>query len=216
MSGPARIALLGAESTGKTTLALALVRSLRDAGLRAVLVPEVLREFCAREGRLPQPEDQRGIAQEQARRVLSVTDADLVIADTTPLMTAVYSDRLFADTSLYPFALEHQRVYAATLLAGLDLPWMADGLQRDGPHEQGPVDALVRAALVRGGIGWRMVYGTGEARLGSALQALGPLAGAAVPMLSAPATADWLCLNCDDAACEHRLFTRLKGRLPKG
>jgi hypothetical protein len=31
------------------------------------------------------------------------------VADTTPLMTAIYSDMLFDDTSLYPFALEHQR-----------------------------------------------------------------------------------------------------------
>ncbi len=81
MSVPARIALLGAESTGKTTLARALASRLQDAGLRVVLVPEVLREFCDREGRLPGPEDQRGIAEEQARRVLDVADADIVIAD---------------------------------------------------------------------------------------------------------------------------------------
>jgi hypothetical protein len=31
------------------------------------------------------------------------------VADTTPLMIAIYSDMLFDDKSLYDFALQHQR-----------------------------------------------------------------------------------------------------------
>jgi nicotinamide riboside kinase len=86
----------------------------------------------------------RPLPQEQARRVLTALDADVVIADTTPLMTAVYSHLLFDDESLYDFALAHQRIYDATLVTGLDLPWVADGLQRDGPKVREPVDALLR------------------------------------------------------------------------
>lgn len=49
-----------------------------------------------------------------------------MVADTTALMTAVYSDQVFGDVSLYRDALlEHTR-YRLTLLTGLDLPWMAD------------------------------------------------------------------------------------------
>jgi len=207
---PVAIAVLGAESTGKTTLAAALAHRLRAAGRQVVAVPEVLREWCDRQGRVPRQDEQRAIAEEQARRVLAVQDADIVVADTTPLMTAVYSDKLFGDTSLYGFALEHQRIYASTLLTGLDLPWVADGLQRDGPQVRAPVDAMVRSALGRGGIGWRVVYGSGDARLASALSALGPLAAGAAPRLPPTATANWRCLNCDDSACEHRLFSSLK------
>jgi len=209
-STPTRIALLGAESTGKSTLAASLADSLRTAGLSVALVPEFLREWCHERGRVPLPHEQLGIAEEQARRVMETRDVDIVIADTTPVMTAVYSDKLFGDRSLYPFALEHQRVYAATLLTGLDLPWVADGLQRDGPQVRGPVDAMVRAALVAGGIGWRVVYGGGEARLAAALSALGTLAAGAAPPLPATTTADWVCVNCDNAACERRLFSRLR------
>jgi len=207
---PVAIALLGAESTGKTTLADALARALRDVGKRVVLVPEYLREWCHRAGRVPHADEQLHIAQEQARRVDAVHDADIVIADTTPLLTAVYSDRLFGDRSLYPFALEHQSRYAATLLTGLDLPWVADGLQRDGPHLRSTIDAGVRTALSDAGLGWRVVYGSGDNRLASALSALGPLSYGAAPPLPKTATARWQCLNCDDAECEHRLFSRLK------
>ncbi|MCZ2496263.1 AAA family ATPase [Xylophilus sp. Kf1] len=210
---PLAIALLGAESTGKTTLAQALAQALRNSGQQVTLVPEYLREWCDRERRVPRAEEQMPIAAEQARRVdaaLRMTDVDIVIADTTPVVTAVYSDALFGDVSLYPFALQHQRLYAATLLAGLDLPWVADGWQRDGPHLRATIDAGVRTALANNGIGWRVVYGSGEARVMSALSALGPLAFGAAPPLPRPATGQWQCLNCDDAECEHRLFSRLK------
>ncbi len=64
-------------------------------------------------------------------------------------MIAVYSDLVFADAGLYASALAAQRRYDLTLVTALDLPWRADGLQRDGAHVRAPVDALLRAALAR-------------------------------------------------------------------
>ena len=203
------IAVLGAESTGKSELAAALVARLNRRGVAAGLVTEYLREWCEREGRVPRPDEQSAIAAEQTRRIAEAAGRGVVVADTTAVMTAVYSDMLFGDPSLYAQALSAQRGYAITLLMALDLPWVADGLQRDGVHVRAPVDAMVRAALGEGGIAWRVVYGSGEERLASALSALGPLAGGAAPRLPASATAAWNCLNCDEAACEHRLFTSL-------
>lgn len=210
------IALLGAESTGKTRLAGKLAARLDMQGRTAVVVPEVLREWCEREQRTPRPEEQLPIAQEQERRVgLAAATADIVIADTTALMVAIYSAMLFEDGSLYPFALASQRGYDATLLTGLDLPWVADGLQRDGPHVREPVDALVRAALARAGVPYRVIYGQGEERLENALGALesivpGGLGGFASARAASRA-GSWSgsCEKCGDAQCEHRLFTGL-------
>ncbi len=211
-----KIALLGAESTGKTTLSLQMARHLGDRGHRVAVVGEVLREWCAREGRTPRPEEQLPIAQEQERRVdEAAAGADIVITDTTALMVAVYSAMLFKDGSLGQFAQERQRSYDLTLLTGLDIEWVADGLQRDGPHVRGPVDAQVRELLMQAGVGWRMVYGQGEDRVRSALDAVAAVAPWA---WSAPAseqdTERWArlqstCEKCGDARCEHRLFTRL-------
>jgi nicotinamide riboside kinase len=220
---PLRIAVLGAESTGKTTVARALAEELHTAESPVVVVHEVLREWCNREGRTPRAEEQRGIAQEQARRAETAWASTGVVADTTPLMTAVYSELLFGDRSLYGFALAHQRHYHLTLLTGLDVAWVADGLQRDGPHVREPVDAMVRAALARAGIAFHTVYGQGDARLGHAISvienAMNSIAksqdntGTKGQSDSRKAAAwSWPCDKCSDPACEHRLFTDLLGR----
>jgi nicotinamide riboside kinase len=196
-----KIALLGAESTGKTQLALALAGHWRAQGQSAIVVTEVLREWCDREGRTPRPHEQEGIAREQARRVDEASASDWLIADTTPLMIAIYSDMLFGDGALHEFAFEHQRRYDLTLVTGLDLPWVADGHQRDGPHVREPVDARVRAALQRAGVPFRVVYGTGPDRLANALAAI----AAGRPQ---PGTEwRWACDKCSDPDCEHRLFS---------
>jgi nicotinamide riboside kinase len=167
------VALLGAESTGKTTLAAAIGAALAARGRCIVIVDEALREFCVEHGRTPRQEEQPGIAREQARRIdTAASDAEIVVADTTALMIAVYSDLVFADTSLYAFAEAEHAGIDVTLLTALDLPWQGDGLQRDGAHVQGPVDALVRAALQRAGAPFDQVSGSGPARLASALESI--------------------------------------------
>jgi nicotinamide riboside kinase len=175
--GGMKIALLGAESTGKTQLAAELAAHLRSQGKSVAVVPEFLREWCEREGRTPRPEEQMAIAQEQERRVdAAARTSQVVIADTTALMVAIYSAMLFEDGALYGFALERQRGYDLNLLTGLDLPWVADGLQRDGAHVREPVDALVREALARAGVNFRVIYGSGAERLANALAAIDALA----------------------------------------
>ena len=79
-------------------------------------------------------------------------------------MIAVYSELVFADTSLYASALAAHRRAQLTLVTALDLPWRADGLQRDGPHVRAPVDALIRASLAGAGIACTTIEGVGRAR----------------------------------------------------
>ncbi len=219
---PRRIALLGAESTGKTQLAQALGERLRARGQRVQVIPEVLREWCARQGCTPHADEQVAIAEEQARRVLTPQDVDVVIADTTPIMTAIYSHLLFCDESLYDFALAHQRLYDTTLVTGLDLPWVADGLQRDGPKVREPVDALLRTALARAGVSWQVIYGQQERRLENALKALDSIAVNDHSTLGSGQKhhenrlGSGFCATCGDAACEHRLFTALLGATGAG
>lgn len=167
------VALLGAESTGKTTLAQALGHALATGGRRVAVVPEYLREFCVANGRVPRPHEQRAVADEQTRRIVAARrDADLVVADTTAVMVAVYSDLLFGDTGLYAAALDAQRAMALTLVTLNDVPWQPDGLMRDGPHVREPVLARVRAALARGGIASVELGGSGAQRLDAARAAI--------------------------------------------
>ena len=109
-----KIAILGAESTGKTTLAQALVAALNGCRGRADWVPETLREWCQQRGRTPHRHEQHAIALAQASRVATAATVSWLLVDTTPLMTAVYSDLLFHDVSLYPFALAHHACFDLT------------------------------------------------------------------------------------------------------
>lgn len=200
------IAIVGAESTGKTTLAGELARELTHDRLRVARVDEYLREFCAREGRTPRIEEQAAIAREQARRIAAAAAShDVVVADTTALMIAVYSEHVFGDRSLYTHAQAEQQGYAHTLLTATDLPWQPDGLQRDGPHVREPVTALVRSALARAAVPYSVVSGSGEGRLRAALAAIGHR-----PSEESLATSrrwQWVCERCGDADCERHLLS---------
>ena len=204
------IALLGAESTGKTTLARELADALRAEGHDVGLVAEYLREFCERNGRTPQVHEQAGIAAEQTRRIAEAAQGhDIVIADTTALMIAVYSEHVFGDRSLYPLAEDTQHGYALTLLTALDLPWLPDGLQRDGPQVREPVTAQVRASLSRAGVAYSVVSGSGAARLASAPAAVRHALHSSVDFEdAAPIRWQWTCERCGDVDCERHLLPR--------
>jgi len=167
-----KIAILGSESTGKSHLAKALATVLAEGAARVVSIPEALREWCDRQGRTPRAHEQQAIATEQARRIDAVPAVDFLIADTAPLMTAVYSDLLFNDASLYETAIKQQQSFDLTLVMGLDLPWVADGIQRDGPEARVCVDTRLREVLHRHALGYSVVSGSGEARTQCALQAI--------------------------------------------
>jgi len=224
---PIRIALLGAESTGKTSLSLAMSQALSAHGQKVLTVTEKLREWCNQHGRTPQAHEQAHIAASQCEAIFSITEG-WVIADTTALMTAVYSDYIFQDKSLYDFALEHQSQFDATLLMGLDVAWVADGLQRDGQHVREPVDNLLRQAMSQANIDFKVVYGQGQARVNAAMMALqDSLPPELKSLLASLALSDtqlqrennqfglnqgrtvWRCDLCSDADCEHKLFSDL-------
>lgn len=210
------ITLLGGESSGKTALAQALHQHLnQQLQIHTALVPEQLRFWCERMGRAPRAEEQAARAAEQSRCIEEATQqagVELVIADTSALVIAAYSELYFQDTSLYAAARAAQQRYDLTLLMGLDLPWVPDGLFRDSPAVREATDALLRRELRTAGVTFQPVYGLGEARLRQALQAI-------ATRLGRPLVADdpvlrqgrgrWVCDSCSDPDCEHRLFSQL-------
>jgi len=207
MAQPLTVAVLGAECTGKSSLVTALQTHWQARGAIVRVIPEVLRQWCDQQGRTPLAQEQSAIAQAQADLAEQAEGGDFLIADTSPLMTAIYSDVLFQDPSLYPFALKHHRLYHHTLVTGLDLPWQADGIQRDGLAMRERIDARLRDVLRHEGIGFSMVYGLGAQRLAGALAVLEP---GASTLPQARSSWRWLCDKCSDADCEHRLFSDLQ------
>lgn len=207
--GMKKIAVLGAESTGKSTLVQDLTLTLQAIGTPCIAISEFLREWCDKYQRTPRPEEQAQIAQEQTLRI-GAAQGLAVVADTTALMTALYSDLLFQDPSLYPDALDELRNFTHVLVTGLDLPWVADGHQRDSPAGQQAFHQRLQSVLQEHNIRYSMVWGTGPLRLEAALRIVLPQ-NKADDGQAAEQYARWLgrCEKCSDATCEHQLFRSL-------
>lgn len=205
-----KVAILGAECTGKTTLAQALADQLQSLPNGAQWLPEALRTWCALHQRTPQAHEQLAIAQAQLQAVHHAAPTGFLLADTSPLLTAIYSDLLFQDSSLYPMALEHQKIYDLTLVTGLDIAWVPDGLQRDGPQAREAFDSRLREVLQQHALPYAVVYGQGPERTACALQRITHLAEVAqAPPKSTASTWRWPCEKCSVPECEHQLFSRL-------
>ena len=136
------LGLIGAECTGKSTLARALQRDLS-----AVVVPESLREFVEIHGRTPRPEEQFGLLTAQRQAVADAcatagSDA-VVIADPVPAMTAVYSLAYFGDGSLLADACADLSRFRLVVWCRPDFTWVPDGLHRDGDDMRLVVDELI-------------------------------------------------------------------------
>jgi NadR type nicotinamide-nucleotide adenylyltransferase len=159
-----RIAILGAESTGKSTLAPRLA-----ARYGTLWVPEYLREFVETRQRVPFEDDQPGIARTQRAREDAMAASPgvqrFLFCDTTPLLTAVYSRIYWGRVPPELLALEAQHDYAATLVAGLDLPWVPDGLQRESEEVRKQVHECLLAVLRERGIPFTLLEGNLPQRL---------------------------------------------------
>jgi nicotinamide riboside kinase len=111
--GPLRVAILGAESSGKSTLAAGLAQRYRSAW-----VPEYLREFVDTMG-----------------RVLALLAGD------------------------------HLRHYGLTLVTAADIPWMADGLQRESAAVTRIIDRMLLEELAARAIPYVLLEGDPAARM---------------------------------------------------
>lgn len=151
-----RIAILGAESSGKSTLAAALA-----GHYQTVWVPEYLREFVEVQQRLPFEHEQIHIGMTQiAREDAAMTAARAyVFCDTTPLMTAIYSRYCFGKVDAPLAELASSRRYDVTLVAAPDCPWVADGLQRDSDAARLAIHTIVVQTLAELGVAYLLVEG---------------------------------------------------------
>ena len=171
-----RIGLIGAESTGKSTLARAL-----GLLLPACVVDEQLRDFVDRHGRVPRQDEQWALMADQQRAeddMASSCPHEWLVADPAPLMTAVYSIAYYADDSLLADAVDLAAGYDHLLWCDVDVPWVPDGPSATGPpHEPRVHDLLavvVEEQLRPRGIDVRLVGGPLQERLGRAGRAWQP------------------------------------------
>lgn len=173
MKAPKLICIIGAECTGKTTLARALA-----ANFDCPWVPEHLRDFCHSHARTPTRDEQAGILEMQHLNELAALgdatqqEKPFVFCDTAPLLTAIYSDFIFGDRSLYTRGRGLHSGYALTLLLEPNIAWVADGLQREGAQVRAPITELIVRELATLGVPLATVAGQAEGRIETAMDAI--------------------------------------------
>ncbi|GGI19072.1 AAA family ATPase [Oxalicibacterium faecigallinarum] len=157
-----RVVILGAESTGKSTLAKTLA-----AHYQTRWVPEYLRTFVDLHQRTPHAEEQFLIAtmQRQHEAENEVFAHRFLFCDTSPLMTAIYSDYYFGGIDAPLGLLASQHDYAATIVTAPTTPWMPDGLQRESDDVRQQIHARLLRALAAANIAYQLVDGNVEARM---------------------------------------------------
>ena len=166
----ARVVILGAESTGSTTLAEDLA-----AHFGAPWVPEYGREHTfAREGGLDEPwrPDEfelivdRQIVMEEA--ALRRTPLPLLVCDTDVLATALWYERYLGTESPAILARAAAHLPDLYLLTGDEIPWVDDG-SRDGEHIRLAMQQRFREVLAAQPTPWAEVRGTPAERLAAAV-----------------------------------------------
>lgn len=101
-------------------------------------------------GRTPRAAEQAGILQRQAAREedeAATCTLPWLVADPAPLMTAIYSVEYFGDDTLLGSGLEHARRYDLIVWCAPDLPWVADGVMRDGPQRRASTEQVIDRVL---------------------------------------------------------------------
>jgi NadR type nicotinamide-nucleotide adenylyltransferase len=181
-----RIAVVGAESTGTSTLSRALATAL-DAGWvgeygryrsYALLAGERMRAHAAGEP-AARPEDIRWHSDEftaiAARQTAAIDEACLahpiVIADTDALATSLWHERYVGGPHHPALVLARAQPPALYLLTSPGgVAWEHDGLRDGEAIRAGMHEAFVRE-LERCGSQWQLVEGTPAQRLAAALAA---------------------------------------------
>jgi len=189
-----KIAITGAAHTGKTRLVHELAQALRARG-------HTVQTISPQHDEDPAP-------------LSDASGAAFVLVDGTSLLSAVRCDGHFADASRYALALAQQRSYDMTLLTGLDIPWLTDDPDRNQQGQREASDNLLRGALERAGLPYRVIYGLGDSRWQGALSIVDAIVPASQSAMNSIAgSADfarpwaWFCDKCSDPHCEHRLFS---------
>jgi NadR type nicotinamide-nucleotide adenylyltransferase len=163
-----RVCVLGAESTGTTTLAQELAEQFKT-----LWVAEYGREYSARKmaanDAVWKTEEFVHIAEEQARlEDRAACECDRVlISDTNAFATVLWHWRYMGTHSAAVEEIARRGRCDMYLLTGDEIPFVQDGL-RDGEHIRHEMHKWFEQALASQPVPWMLLRGSREARLNEA------------------------------------------------
>ncbi|TSD64973.1 ATP-binding protein [Inquilinus sp. KBS0705] len=163
-----KIAVVGPESTGKSTMSAYLA-----AHYQTVWVPEYAREYCAKLTEQPTWQDEINMFYGQLALEAGLLPKanKLLICDTTFITVKIWSDHIFGHSPQEVLDELPKHPYDLYLLLNIDLPWEEDPL-RDFPHlRQYFMDKWV-SELNALNANYTLISGTGADRYENAVKAI--------------------------------------------
>lgn len=162
------IAIVGPESTGKTTLADQLAEHFGGT-----VVPESAREFLTARGGHYQPNDLITIAENQLEiesRAIATSD-DLIFCDTDIVVVLIWYQYKYGKRSAELEDLFNAQPERKYLLTYPDLPWRSDPL-RENPNDQMEIFDLYERELKSRDLPYVIIRGKGPGRSDNAVAAV--------------------------------------------
>jgi len=163
-----KIAIVGPESTGKSTLTKLLAKHYHT-----LWVAEFARYYCAALTGPCTMQDEINMFHGQValeESVLAMAEQDLIFCDTTFLTVKIWSDEMLGETPQIVLDALPERTYDLYLLLDIDLPWEADPL-RDFPHMREHFMTIWHKELKNLGANYVVIDGI-ENRLQNAITAI--------------------------------------------
>lgn len=166
-----RIAIVGPESTGKSTLSEQLANYYHT-----LWVPEFARNYIAGLDRKYTLEDIVQISKGQIKSEdeLALKANALLICDTNLLVTKIWAEHAFQQCPEWITENLRNRKYDLNLLTDIDIPWEADP-QREHPHLRKYFFDLYKKELESSGVNFVVISGGWEERLANSIKAINRL-----------------------------------------
>lgn len=163
-----KIAVVGPESTGKSTISKLLAQHYNT-----IYVPEYAREYCSK---LTDPctwQDEINMfhGQLELEKQLLPRANHLLICDTTFITVKIWSDQMFGKTPQEVLDELPKHTYDFYLLMNIDLPWEHDPL-RDFPDLREHFMEVWHRELRNLNANYVVISGNSAARLGNAIASI--------------------------------------------
>ena len=163
-----KIAIVGPESTGKSTMSAYLAEHYQT-----IWVPEYARGYCEKLTEPPTWQDEINMfyGQVALEKELLPQANKLLICDTTFITVKIWSDYTFGRTPQEVLDELPKHPYDLYLLLNIDLPWEEDPL-RDFPHMRGHFMDVWYKELDALGANYTLISGTGPERYAQAIKTI--------------------------------------------
>ena len=164
-----KIAIVGPESTGKSTITSQLAKHYQT-----LWVPEYARYYCASLSQECDLQDEVNMFHGQLaleESIVAIAEKDIIFCDTTFLTVKIWSDEVFGETPQIVLNALPRYHYDLYLLMDIDLPWQEDPL-REFPDLRAHFMNIWHQELNALQANYAVISGTEEERLDNAIKAI--------------------------------------------